>query len=100
MSRILGMGLVLRVEWIISSRGKPMPKTSSVVRILTLAIVAAAGCRPVAATDPPPKLADLLAEFKGLGLPLPPVEAPLVRYVSGGGAVNGSVQPTTYSLAF
>jgi hypothetical protein len=78
-----------------------VPNTSPLGPFLAMAVVAAGGCGSGAAADPPPKLADLLAEYKGLGLPLPPAKARLVRYESGGGGiVNGRVQPTTYSLAF
>ena len=49
----------------------------------------------------PPLLDDLLNEYKALGLPLPPNEAKLVRYESGGRTIiNGVAQPPSYSLAF
>lgn len=76
-----------------------MPNASPVAPLLALA-VAVVGCHFSAAADPP-KLADLLTEYKDLGLPLPPAKARLVRYeYGGGGIVNGKVQPTSYALAF
>lgn len=46
-------------------------------------------------------LEQLLEDYKAYGLPLPPKDAPLVRFASGGGhMVNGVVQPLTYSLGF
>jgi hypothetical protein len=46
-------------------------------------------------------LAQLLIDYRSLGLPLPPKEALLVRYESGGGGlINGKVQPKSYSVAF
>jgi hypothetical protein len=46
-------------------------------------------------------LEQLLEDYKSYGLPLPPKDAPLVRFVSGGGGkVNGVVQPLEYSLGF
>jgi hypothetical protein len=77
-----------------------MPTTSSLVPFLALAVAAAVECR-FAAADPPPKPADLLAEYKNLGLPLPPHKARLVRYLSGGDYIlNGVLQPKKFSLAF
>lgn len=47
------------------------------------------------------RLDALIVEYRDLGLPLPPKEAKLVRYESGGGGiVNGKVQPKRYALAF
>jgi hypothetical protein len=46
-------------------------------------------------------LEQLLIDYRSLGLPMPPKEAPLVRYEAGGGGlVNGKVQPKVYGLAF
>jgi hypothetical protein len=46
-------------------------------------------------------LDQLLIDYRALGLPLPPKDAPLVRYEAGGGGlVNGKVQPTVYGLGF
>lgn len=53
------------------------------------------------AAEPVPALDELLKEYQELGLPMPPNEAKLVRYESGGGGiVNRVVQPKTYSMAF
>ncbi len=68
---------------------------------ITLTVVVAFGCKSAAAADPLPKLPDLLAEYKGLGLPLPPPKARLVRYLAGGDFIlNGVLQPKEFSLAF
>src|SRR5207248_4057880 len=46
-------------------------------------------------------LEQLLEDYRAYGLPLPPKDAPLVRFVSGGGGkVNGVEQPPNYSLGF
>jgi hypothetical protein len=46
-------------------------------------------------------LEQLLEDYKSYGLPLPPKDAPLVRFESGGGGkVNGVVRPLEYSLGF
>ena len=48
-----------------------------------------------------PDLDGLLKEYRALGLPLPPDDAKLVRYESGGGGlVDGKVQPKLFALAF
>ncbi|MBI1914162.1 MAG: hypothetical protein HYS12_05410 [Planctomycetes bacterium] len=48
-----------------------------------------------------PSLDELLKEYRALGLPIPPREAKLVRYQSGGGdRVNGKVKSKVFSLAF
>ncbi len=48
-----------------------------------------------------PSLDDLLKQYKALGLPLPPKEAKLVRFESGGGGIiYQKIQPRTYRLAF
>ena len=48
-----------------------------------------------------PSLDDLLKRVKALGLPLPPKEAKLVRFESGGGGIIcRKIQPRTYRLAF
>jgi len=46
-------------------------------------------------------LEQLVIDYRSLGLPMPPKDAPLVRYEAGGGGlVNGKVQPKVYGLAF
>ena len=46
-------------------------------------------------------LEQLLADYRGYGLPLPPDDAKLVRFESGGrGIVNGKLTPPTYFLGF
>jgi hypothetical protein len=46
-------------------------------------------------------LEQLLQDYKSYGLPLPPKDAPLVRFRSGGGGTsNGVEQPPRYSLGF
>jgi hypothetical protein len=46
-------------------------------------------------------LEQLSIDYRSLGLPLPPKDAPLVRYEAGGGGlVNGEVQPKWFDLAF
>jgi hypothetical protein len=56
---------------------------------------------PASADEPPASLDELLKAYRSFGLPLPPKEAKLVRYKSGGGGlVNGEVQPKRYGLAF
>lgn len=46
-------------------------------------------------------LDQLLADYRTYGLPLPPEDARLVRFVSGGGgSVDGKPTPLTYSLGF
>jgi hypothetical protein len=43
----------------------------------------------------------LLADYRAYGLPLPPEDAKLVRFVSGGGGiVNDKLMPPTYFLGF
>jgi hypothetical protein len=69
--------------------------------LLCLPTLACAACAFAAAADPPPALAELLKEYRALGLPLPPEKARLVRYESGGGGiVIDKVQPVVYALAF
>ncbi len=51
--------------------------------------------------SPADALPELLKLYQELGLPIPPKNAKLVRYESGGvGFVNGVRQPPTFSLAF
>lgn len=58
-------------------------------------------CGFAAASEPFPSLAELLKEYRALGLPMPPDASKLVRFESGGGGiVNGKVQPKVYGLAF
>jgi hypothetical protein len=46
-------------------------------------------------------LDQLLADYRGYGLPLPPDDAKLVRFESGGrGIVNGKLAPPTYFVGF
>jgi hypothetical protein len=46
-------------------------------------------------------LEQLLEDYKSYGLPLPPKDAPLVRFQSGGGfLLNGVKQPFEYNLGF
>jgi hypothetical protein len=74
---------------------------SRLLSLLCLLALACAACAFAAAADPPPAPAELLKEYRSLGLPLPPEKARLVRYEAGGGGiVNGKVQPTVYALAF
>jgi hypothetical protein len=48
-----------------------------------------------------PSLDQLLAEYRSYGLPLPPVDAKLVRFESGGRYVlNGKLMPPTYFVGF
>ncbi len=50
---------------------------------------------------PPASLAELLKLYQEVGLPLPPKNAKLVRYATGGqGFINGVPQPPEHSLAF
>lgn len=43
----------------------------------------------------------LLADYRGYGLPLPPKDAKLVKFVSGGGGiVNDEITPLTYFFGF
>jgi hypothetical protein len=45
-------------------------------------------------------LEQLLEDYKSYGLPLPPKDAPLVRFTSDGGRANGGRLPEIYSLGF
>ena len=46
-------------------------------------------------------LDQLLADYRGYGLPLPPEDAKLVRFESGGRYIlNGKLMPPTYFLGF
>jgi hypothetical protein len=46
-------------------------------------------------------LDQLLLDYRSLGLPMPPADAPLVRYEADGvSLINGKVQPISYLLAF
>ncbi|HEY1859778.1 MAG TPA: hypothetical protein VGG61_05470, partial [Gemmataceae bacterium] len=56
---------------------------------------------PSFAADDVQTLDEYLNQYRDLGLPLPPNDAPLVRYESGGGGlINGEVDPIRYSLGF
>jgi hypothetical protein len=73
----------------------------SVIVIIVMSVVASVPDLRTRAAEPVPPLDDLLKEYQVLGLPLPPKDAKLVRYESGGGGiVNGVVQPKTYDIAF
>ena len=66
-----------------------------------LALTASALPVPAPPADTPaPSLASLFAEYRALGLPLPPATARLVRFeIEGGGVVNGKVLPPGFGLA-
>jgi len=64
-------------------------------------IVALAGNSCAAAVDPPPTFAELLKQYRALGLPLPPEKAKLVRFrVHESEMVDGKLKPAVYWLAF
>ena len=75
------------------------------MRCLSLVILLAVISAPLRAQEPPKEkpltLDELLADYRYFGLPLPPKDAPLVRYAAGNYAlVNGLYQDTAFSVAF
>ena len=77
-----------------------MRTPSQIPSLLGLTVMIGTACG-FAAADPLPSPAELLKEYRALGLPLPPESAKLVIYEGfGGGIVNGKVVPPRRGLAF